>query len=132
MVREPVFDNPSEGTVHPVACITLDEVRCAERQEEAIMMPMAHVTHGREAGYSLKLTNIRGVTEYDDGAFAFIGDAVQLVTRVLHRHEVETTVQLEGRSSICSVLVSGGHAMMTFTTIVTYTELTEPFLSDEE
>lgn len=131
-MREPTFDNPEEGIVRPVACITLEEVRRAEHEGVAVMMPMAHVTRGREAGYSLKLTNIRSVCEYDNGDFAFMGDAVQLVTRVLHRHAIETTVRLEGRSSVCMVLIADNKALMTFTTIVTYSELTEAFLSEEE
>ena len=132
MVREPVFDDPKDGLVMPVGCVTLDEVKAAASDCTPLFLPLAYVTRRKESAFPLKLENIRDVCEYDDGSYLFVGDAVQHVMTVLHRHEIETTVRLEGRSSVCAVLITRYSASMTFSTVVTITECTESFLDAEE
>ena len=126
-MREPIFDNPGDGHVMPLGGITLEEVRAAASDARPLYLSMAYVTRGREAAFAFKLEHIRDVCEYEDGGFLFVGDAVQLVTKVLHRHEIETTMRLEGHSSVCTVLVMGTGASMTFNTTITITDITGVF-----
>ena len=128
---EPVFDNPVVGRILPLGTLTLDEVKKAERDGAPLCVTIAYVTRGKEAAFSFRLDHIRDVCVYDDGAFLFVGDGVQLITKVLARYELETTMRLEGHSSVCTVLVNGRSASMTFCTTITITDITDMFVTEE-
>ena len=126
-METPIFDQLSPDRRMLVNCFTLAEVENASVKNEPLWVPLAVVGDGREVVHALKLDEISNISVDKDGGYSFIGKTVQLVAGVLHRHEIETTVSLQGRSSTCTVVVSGGRALITFCTSVTISEVTGIF-----
>lgn len=129
-METPLFDQLPPGQRMPVYCFTLEEVERAEQQGIPLWIPLARVEKGREEVHALKLEDVGNLCVARDGSFSFTGRTAQLATTVLHCHEIETTVRLEGHSSICSVVVTGGRASITFNTVITVSEVTGIFPDD--
>ncbi len=123
-MSSPIFDTPEEqALLTPLNVLTLEEVRQAAEKGTSVSIPMVQITKlpYREIAYSMTLTDIDYVREFDDG-FCFLGTLRQLVTTVIGGGPMDTTLAIEGRTSECMVVVERGVVSLTFNTTVLLTE----------
>lgn len=131
MTEPLVFDEPKSKMLTPIHCFEIDEVRKAAENHSSLSIPIAVIAGSRTEGFRqevhmMELFDIALIDENPKG-FLFSGRCQQLITTVLHEHEIETTYELMGRSSICQVDVTDRQITLTFSTTVMINQVTGVF-----